>query len=138
MDFFISDTNNFKWKIGDHVNGLNRFPIFPCMKIRIYELTDYILTTIPPNTTISNSPYGADHEITVGSTIYIPFIISGFDFSAQQGLVVNGLYIEASTGLIYYRIQNTTSSEKTISNFKVRVVFISKYSDNLMPQGYDQ
>lgn len=137
MYFYITDTNNFRWRIGDDVNGLSKLPIFPCMKIRIYDLSDYVGSILPGNNTISGIPYQADQTITVGSTIYVPLMISGYDLNVQNGIVLNGLYIEQSTGNIYFRIQNVTNSDKTITSFRVRVIFISKYSDSLMPQGYD-
>lgn len=124
--FFISDNANFKWKIGSDSTGLTSLPIYEACKIQIHNVINSS-TTINANST---KEFEFDSSI-VTSTIgeYHPYLISGFDLTADVGIYIQKIYVEAGSKLIKVRLANMSSSNKSASRLAVRVVYHLKYND---------
>lgn len=124
--FFLLDNANFKWKIGSDSTGLPGLPIYEACKIQIHNVINSS-TTINANST---KEFEFDSgTVTSTSGEYHPFLISGFDLTAEIGVYIQKMYVEAGSKLIKVRLANMSSSNKNVSRLAIRVVYHLRYND---------
>lgn len=125
MNAYLVDDFGFKWGIGNTTNGLNNLPIYEACKIQIHNV-------INSSTSIAA---GATKEVEFDSSVitssngeFDPYIISGFDLSADVGIYIQKMYVEAGSHLIKVRLANMASSSKNVTRLAVRVVYHMRYN----------
>lgn len=125
MNLFLNDDFGFKWAIGNSSSGINNLPIYDLCKIQIHNV-------INTSTAIAA---GATKEVEFDSGVvtssngeFDPYIISGFDLTADVGIYIQKMYVEAGSHLIKVRLANMASSSKNVTRLAVRVVYHMRYN----------
>lgn len=125
MNAYLVDDFGFKWEIGNTANGLNNLPIYEACKIQIHNV-------ISSSTSIAA---GGTKEIEFNSGVvtsskgeFNPYLISGFDLTADVGIYIQKMYVEAGSHLIKVRLANMASSSKNVTRLSVRIVYHMRYN----------
>lgn len=125
--FFLSDNANFKWAVGADNSGLNNLPFYESCKIQIHNVINSSNSIAAGSTKEFEFDSGTVSANNGNGTAH-PYLISGFDLTADVGIYIQKIYVEAGSRLIKVRLANMSSSSKNVTRLAVRVVYHLRYN----------
>ena len=126
MNAYLVDDYGFKWNLGNTTSGLYNIPFYESCKISIKSVIDSV-TTISGNST-KEFEFDSGTVSSNNGTFY-PYMISGFDLTADVGIYIQKMYVEAGSRLIKVRLANMSSSSKSVTRLNIRIVYHLRYNE---------
>ena len=118
--FNLYDNMGFKYQVGDSDSGINSFPISKLLSVKL-------ITLLSSDTTVNaNSQKNVTSQLSniqIDNCTFIPVGIVGYSGVYDSELEISSMFIDSANMLRVY-LKNYTSSNKTISSFNCRVLYV--------------